>query len=439
MDYDRVEVGPPYNLTPYTVQRVATVGEMPREQPNLTSLSNMPWKEVLCKLRAARIRLLVLRQPSYIAEVLDHTPLPDQISWFSFQSDLTSLSISDLAGKGYKVTFSDGHIHAIRTVTCTSGVLPKVLWLTRTEWALGAISQAVSRLPLDVDLRVLGWEQEWRWWEHVQRGEYALLMVQTLAVYSDVVNLAGGRTVIPVCHGPVELEPEWYESRGGLGKLNPGMLIGGVSKALVSDLCDLGFKGMHTPCGVDTTLYAPGPREAKAELRVLYPRPYDENDCHRQTKRFDLVCRLQQEFSTHESIQLRFVPAYVSLTDMVRVYQETDIVLVLSKSEGNPLPVLEGGACGCTVVTTRVGIVPELIDCSNGVIVDGSTDEELFSSVVSALQYLSSNRAVLALLQRSLCARVTSDWSWDKHTGAWNSFLTDALPSESVEHQNMKV
>ena len=180
MDYDRVEVGPPYNLTPYTVQRVATVGDIPREQPNLTSLSNMPWKEVLCQLRAARIRLLVLRQPSYIAEVLDYTPLPDQISWFSFQSDLTSLSMSDLTERGYKVTVRHGHVDAIRT--CTSGdVLPKVLWLTRTEWALGAISQAVSRLPLDVDLRVLGWEQEWCWWEHVQRGEYALLMVQTLA------------------------------------------------------------------------------------------------------------------------------------------------------------------------------------------------------------------------------------------------------------------
>ena len=252
-----------------------------------------------------------------------------------------------------------------------------------------------------------------------------------LPVYSDMVNLPGDRAAVPVCHGPVELEPEWYESRGGLGKLKSGMLVGGVSKALVSHLCNLGFKGLHTPCGVDTTLYAPGPREAKAELRVLYPRPYDEGDCHRQTKRFDLVCRLQQEFSTHESIRVRFVPAYVSLTDMVRVYQEADIVLVLSKSEGNPLPVLEGGACGCTVVTTRVGIVPELIDCSNGIIVDGNTDEELFSSVVSALQYLNSNRAVLASLQRSLRTKIISDWSWDNHTDAWNSFLKAALPSPS--------
>ena len=30
-----------------------------------------------------------------------------------------------------------------------------------------------------------------------------------------------------MCHGPVELEPEWYESRGGLGKLMSGMLVTG--------------------------------------------------------------------------------------------------------------------------------------------------------------------------------------------------------------------
>ena len=57
--------------------------------------------------------------------------------------------------------------------------------------------------------------------------------------------------------------------------------------------------------------------------------------------------------------------------ELRRMYNETDVVLIASLTEGNPLSLLEAGACGRTIIATRVGIVPVIIeDGINGFIID---------------------------------------------------------------------
>lgn len=47
-------------------------------------------------------------------------------------------------------------------------------------------------------------------------------------------------------------------------------------------------------------------------------------------------------------------------TQMPGFYQGLDIVVCASIQEGTPNPILEGAACGCLPITTRVGVTPEL-------------------------------------------------------------------------------
>ena len=54
---------------------------------------------------------------------------------------------------------------------------------------------------------------------------------------------------------------------------------------------------------------------------------------------------------------------------MSRVYNSAHVYLNTSLNEGSPMPVIEAMACGRAVISTDVGIVPELIDDSNGVII----------------------------------------------------------------------
>ncbi|NQW47937.1 MAG: glycosyltransferase, partial [Planctomycetes bacterium] len=77
-----------------------------------------------------------------------------------------------------------------------------------------------------------------------------------------------------------------------------------------------------------------------------------------------------------------------------------------SESEGTPNTALEAAACGCTIVTTRVGNMPELIvDGVNGVFAD--------RHIKSFEQ--SAKRAVADHLQ--LATQLHADiqgWGWDR-------------------------
>lgn len=61
--------------------------------------------------------------------------------------------------------------------------------------------------------------------------------------------------------------------------------------------------------------------------------------------------------------------------EMPDFYNGIDIIAIASSDEGDPRPLIEGMACGCFVVATDVGIVPELVRHGvNGLIIDRSPD-----------------------------------------------------------------
>jgi hypothetical protein len=66
----------------------------------------------------------------------------------------------------------------------------------------------------------------------------------------------------------------------------------------------------------------------------------------------------------------------LSRTQLIKFYRNIDVLAIASLAEGQPLPLLEGLACGCFVVTTKVGIVPEVIvDRGSALVVNRSVQE----------------------------------------------------------------
>ena len=74
----------------------------------------------------------------------------------------------------------------------------------------------------------------------------------------------------------------------------------------------------------------------------------------------------------------------MSRDEMRRMYNDVDVVLIASVTEGNPLSLLEAGACGRTVIATRVGVVPEIIeDGVDGFIIDSDLSDLLTSDLLT--------------------------------------------------------
>jgi glycosyltransferase involved in cell wall biosynthesis len=93
-----------------------------------------------------------------------------------------------------------------------------------------------------------------------------------------------------------------------------------------------------------------------------------------------------------------------STEDMVDWYNTGTVYVCASSSEGTPNPALEAAACGCTVVSTPVGNMPELVrHCRNGLLTHRHADD-MFDSIETAIEW----REPLARnMQRTI-----AKWDW---------------------------
>ena len=91
--------------------------------------------------------------------------------------------------------------------------------------------------------------------------------------------------------------------------------------------------------------------------------------------------------------------------EMAEWYNRGTVLVCASDSEDAPYPALEAAACGCTVVSTRVGNLPELIRHDvNGYLVDRNV-EALIAGVTAAREsYVRLSRQMQSDIQSWHCA-----------------------------------
>lgn len=80
------------------------------------------------------------------------------------------------------------------------------------------------------------------------------------------------------------------------------------------------------------------------------------------------------------SMNIPFSHTYLNnFYDLIPYYQILDLYLICSREEGGPKALIESMACGIPIVTTRVGMVPEVIeDGKDGFISDEINTEKIF-------------------------------------------------------------
>ena len=105
---------------------------------------------------------------------------------------------------------------------------------------------------------------------------------------------------------------------------------------------------------------------------------------------------IQPVISRFRKDQIRLITAtpsnLVPYDEMPEFYSRGDILLVTSESEGNPMPVIESMHTGRPVISTNVGVVPELVkNGRNGWIIERNR-----ASLHSAIEDAMKSRSRLA-------------------------------------------
>lgn len=107
--------------------------------------------------------------------------------------------------------------------------------------------------------------------------------------------------------------------------------------------------------------------------------------------------------------------------EMPEFYRNIDVLLVTSRSEGTPLPLLEAMASGAYVIATDVGVVREVIGCG-GMIVDGD-----FDTFSDAMRWAAENAEAVRQAGLGNIDVIRNNRSWDHSAAEFGEILERRL------------
>lgn len=121
------------------------------------------------------------------------------------------------------------------------------------------------------------------------------------------------------------------------------------------------------------------------------------------------------------------IPGNKPFEEVIKEMKSCGIFVLSSYSEGFPNVILESMACGCPIVATSVGAIPEMLDIESenpcGVCVPAKSAEELRNAIVDLL----GNQMKAAALGANARKRVNEQYAmpkvWEQLVGVWKGVV----------------
>lgn len=268
----------------------------------------------------------------------------------------------------------------------------------------------------------------------------------------------GNRAIATLFHGDFGISPALDTKLNQFLQLAPSLSRVVVANRIMFDrLISWGvpeYKLVLIPIGVDLTQFYPVPPDKKSRLRDHYGIPTDavcigsfqkdgEGWGEGKNPKFikgpdvfvEVVTQLSGRFPVHclltgpsrgyvkDALLARGIPFthrfFVDYFEIADFYRCLDLYLVASREEGGPKSVLEAPACGVPVVSTRVGMAPQVIH-DNGLLGDGA--RELVDASSSILGDLALGRRLAEAGPASM-----HEYDWDSISALYHALYQDVL------------
>jgi glycosyltransferase involved in cell wall biosynthesis len=124
-------------------------------------------------------------------------------------------------------------------------------------------------------------------------------------------------------------------------------------------------------------------------------------------KGFDIVSKICESLGV-EFITTTYGNKKLSLRDMPSFYNEIDVYVCMSETEGLCNPIMEAGAMGVPVISTRSGAAEEMIfDGKNGLLIE--RDGESLKKALGKIKDYEVRRSMSKEIEKN----IIENWSWD--------------------------
>jgi glycosyltransferase involved in cell wall biosynthesis len=184
----------------------------------------------------------------------------------------------------------------------------------------------------------------------------------------------------------------------------------------------------YIPNGVDRDIF-------KYEVPVENRKPrllWCGSEFHRKIKGYDdILIPLRDRLKNHGlELDLRLVNSTGRITysrdEMAQWYNTGTVYVCTSLAEGTPNPALEAASCGCTIVSTPVGNMPELIEHGINGYIANCDIENFLEQALAAINHQ-------AVFTQNMLKAIES-WSWAKRSEEFYSLFRKLIEIRSLQY-----
>lgn len=201
--------------------------------------------------------------------------------------------------------------------------------------------------------------------------------------------------------------------------LNQFARVNVVSSALQNAFGSAGVSNLwHTSNGVDTSIFKPsGRKPGRGKNMVVGYSGSSAHDWRKGVSEFIVPAAKKAGVRTKLAQLSR--GSYVEQSDMPEFYKHLDAYVCASSSEGFSLSVLEAGASGLPIITTRCSGCEELInDGSNGFFVERDV-----KSIADKIRLLSTDDDAYNHISERIREDIVNKHCWSIKVHRWVDFL----------------
>jgi hypothetical protein len=290
---------------------------------------------------------------------------------------------------------------------------PSVILIANMKWSTGSIARDLASMQGGWDIDCLGWDA----YPHdleLLLSEYdavASFLLLTPVVWPSLQR--GG----VVCCGPVEIDwanngapnAEHPLARGPFGF--QGRCVGAVSRQIYGMLTreQHAKRVLYTPASARLSRFRRGRRRPVKTLGWVGV-PESARSFGVDAKRFAMF----EEIARRTGLQTCVTHQRYTYDTMQRFYDEIDLLVCTSMTEGGPLGPFEAIACGVPVISTDVGLVREAESIPKFEDVDGA---------VKLIERLQADQTLLAACRDQQYREFEQRLSMERLLPLWERFF----------------
>lgn len=167
--------------------------------------------------------------------------------------------------------------------------------------------------------------------------------------------------------------------------------------------------------GVDTDIFQPGALLREGPIRICWV-----GNVRDPLKGIEDLLRPASQAA---KLQIWTPPGDLPQPQMANFYRSFDVLAISSVAEGTPLPLLEAMACGLWIVSTDVGVVPELVRSGEGGRIVSRKPEAFAEALLEAVAEPRRTRE----LGRANAEHIRAERTWDRSAATFRTIVEETL------------